>query len=67
MLLPDWLAVEGGGTHAAKVLVQQLDVAVNDLQGDQLVVLLLDGAAEIQAGVSTATTTQQPITSRDHH
>ena len=63
MLLPDWLAVEGGGTHAAEILVEQLHVAVNDLQGDQLIVLLLNRAAEIQAGVSTATTTPQPITS----
>ena len=63
VLLPDWLAVGGGGTHAAEVLVEQLHVAVDDLQGDQLVVLLLDGTAEVQAGVSTATTTHQPITS----
>lgn len=43
-------------THTAEVLIQQLHVAMNDLQGDQLVVLVLDGAAEIQTGV--------PVTSK---
>lgn len=38
-------------THAAKVLVQELHEAMDDLQRDQLVVLLLNGTAEVQAGV----------------
>lgn len=39
-------------TYTAEVFVEQLDVAVDDLQCDQLVVLVLDGTAEIQTGVS---------------
>ena len=39
-------------TYTAKILIQQLHIAMDDLQGDQLVVLVLYGTAEIQAGVS---------------
>lgn len=38
-------------THAAKVFIQQLHKAMDDLQSDQLVVLLLNCTAEIQAGI----------------
>lgn len=38
-------------THAAKVLVQELHEAMDDLQCDQFVVLLLNGTAKVQAGV----------------
>jgi len=38
-------------TYAAEVLIQQLHIAMNDLQCQQLVVVLLDGATEIQAGI----------------
>lgn len=43
---------DSGETHTAKVFIQQLNVSVDDLQRDELIVLLLDGAAEVQAGVS---------------
>lgn len=46
-------------THTSKVFVQQLHVSVDDLEGDELVVLLLDGAAEVQAGVSANRTEQE--------
>lgn len=39
------------GTYAAKVFVQQLHVSVDDLQSDELIVLVLYGAAEVQAGI----------------
>lgn len=45
-------------THTSKVFVQQLHVSVDNLEGDELIVLLLDGAAEIQAGVSANRTEQ---------
>lgn len=45
-------------TYTAKVLIQQLHIAMNDLQGDQLVVLVLDGTAEIQTGVSVKSKTR---------
>jgi len=38
-------------TYAAEVLIQQLHIAMNDLQCQQFVVVLLDGATEIQAGI----------------
>lgn len=38
-------------TYAPEVFVQQLHVAVDELQGQQLIVSPLDGAAEVQAGV----------------
>ena len=38
-------------THASEVLVEQLHVSVNDLEHRQLVVALVHGAAEVQAGV----------------
>lgn len=41
-------------TYTSKILIQQLHVAMNDLQGDQLVVLVFDGTAEIQTSVSMA-------------
>lgn len=41
-----------GETHAAEVLVQELYVSVDQLQGDQLIVLAFDGAAEIETGIS---------------
>lgn len=46
-------------THTSKVFVQQLHVSVDDLQGDELVVLLLNGTAEVQAGVSADRTEQE--------
>lgn len=39
-------------TYTAKILVQQLHVAVDDLQRQQLVVVLLHRTAEVQAGIS---------------
>ena len=42
----------GGETYAAKVFVQELHVSVDQLQCDELVVLALDGTAEVEAGVS---------------
>ena len=39
-------------THAAKVLIQKLDISVDNLQSDELIVLILDATAEVQAGVS---------------
>lgn len=41
-----------GETHAAKVLVQELYISVDQLQCDELVVLAFDGAAEIETGIS---------------
>lgn len=38
-------------THAAKVLVQQLHISVDQLQGDEFIVLAFDGAAEVEAGI----------------
>lgn len=46
-------------TYTSKVLVQQLHVSVDDLEGDELVVLLLDGTAEVQAGVSAHRTERE--------
>lgn len=40
-------------TYAAKIFVQQLHVSVDDLECDQLIILILDGTAEIQACVSS--------------
>lgn len=40
-------------TYAAEVFVEQLDVAVDDLQCDQFIILVLNGTAEIQTCVST--------------
>ncbi|TNN41386.1 hypothetical protein EYF80_048444 [Liparis tanakae] len=40
-------------TYAAKVFIQQLYEAVDDFQGDELVVLLFYCATEVQAGVPT--------------
>lgn len=42
-------------TYAAKVLVQQLHISVDDLQCDELIVLVLYCTAEIQAGISANT------------
>lgn len=53
-------------TYAAKVFVQQLHVSVDDLERDELVVLVLDGAAEVQAGVSAAQQ-QEPSLCRQRH
>ena len=39
-------------TYASKVLVEQFDVPMNDLKRQQLVVLLLDGAAKVETGVA---------------
>lgn len=41
----------GCPTHAAEVLVEQLHVAVDELQSDEFIVLPLNGAAEVEAGV----------------
>lgn len=38
-------------SYAAKVFVQQLHISVDDLQRDELIVLVLYRAAEVQAGV----------------
>lgn len=46
-------------THTAKIFVQQLHISVDDLQGDQLIILVLDCAAEIQARVSTKSSTAE--------
>lgn len=43
---------EGGETYAAEVFVQQLHISVDQLQCDELIVLALDGAAEVEAGIS---------------
>lgn len=40
------------GTYASKIFVQQLYVSVDDLQGDQFVILILYSTAEIKAGIS---------------
>lgn len=48
-----------GETYAAKVLVQELHVTVDQLQCDQLIVLTFDGAAEIETGVSGEETERQ--------
>lgn len=42
----------GGETYAAKVFVQELHISVDQLQCDELIVLALDGTAEVEAGVS---------------
>lgn len=39
-------------TYAAKVFVQELHISVDQFQGDELIVLALDGAAEVEAGIS---------------
>ena len=39
-------------TYTAKVLVEQLDVSVYDLEDDEFVVALLHGAAEVETGVA---------------
>lgn len=41
----------GGETYAAKVFVQELHVSVDQLH-DELIVLALDGTAEVEAGRS---------------
>lgn len=40
------------GTHASKIFVQKLHISMDDLQGDQLIVLILYCTAEIQACIS---------------
>lgn len=47
-----WRNKRGEETHTAEVFVQQLHVSVDDLQCDELVVLVLYGTAEVQAGIS---------------
>ena len=42
----------GRETYTAKVLVQELHIPVDQLQRDELIVLALDGTAEVEAGVS---------------
>lgn len=54
------------GTYTSKVFVQQLHVSVDDLECDELVVLVLDGAAEVQAGVSAAQQ-REPSLCRQRH
>lgn len=39
-------------THAAKILVQQFDISVDDLEGDQFILLVFHSTAEVQAGIS---------------
>lgn len=41
-----------GETYAAEVFVQELHVSVDQLQRDKLIVLALDGTAEVEAGIS---------------
>lgn len=48
-----WLCNDCLQTYTSEVLVQQLHVPVDDFQRQQLVVVLLNGAAEVQAGVPT--------------
>ena len=36
----------------SEVLIEDFDVSVNDLQGDQLVIVPVDGEAEEQTGVA---------------
>lgn len=43
---------EGGETYTAKVFVQKLHISVDQFQCDELIVLALNGAAEIEAGIS---------------
>ena len=38
-------------SYRAEVLVEQLHVSVDDLQCQQLIVVTVDGAAEVQRGV----------------
>ena len=38
-------------TYASEILVEKFDVSVDDLQGGQLVVVLVDSGAEVEAGV----------------
>lgn len=40
-------------THTSKIFVQELHISVDDLQRDELIVLILDRAAEIQTCIST--------------
>lgn len=42
----------GGETYTAEVFVQELHISVDQLQCDELIVLALDGTAEIEAGIS---------------
>lgn len=42
----------GGETYTAEVFVQELHVSMDQLQCDELIVLALDGTAEVEAGVS---------------
>ena len=42
----------GHKTHTAKIFVQQFHVSMDDLQSDQLIVLILNCAAEVEAGIS---------------
>lgn len=42
-------------THTAEVFIQELHVSVDDFQCDELVVLVLYGTAEIQAGIPART------------
>lgn len=42
----------GRGTYTAEVFVQELHISVDQLQRDELIVLALDGAAEVEAGIS---------------
>ena len=41
-----------GETYAAEVFVQELHIPVDQLQRDKLIVLALDGTAEVEAGIS---------------
>lgn len=43
---------KGGETYAAKVFVQEFHISVDQFQCDEFIVLALDGAAEIEAGIS---------------
>lgn len=51
--LSAWFWRDCWQTYTSEVLVQQLHVPVDDFQRQQLVVVLLNGAAEVQAGVPT--------------
>lgn len=42
----------GGETYTAEVFVQELHIPVDQLQRDELIVLALNGTAEVEAGIS---------------
>lgn len=49
-------------THTAKVFIQKLHISVDDLQGDELIVLVLYCTTEVQAGISATQQAKQQTT-----